>query len=276
MKIIRSFLAAAITLSLVAGFGGVQMKKSVFVEAKEKKIKIKAASDFTLKLPSNWKNGYVMKKSKKIKHGSYVAFYSKKCHRQTKAGWLFTIMRYKDDSYTDMPSYELVGKWNGYSYVALFPTDVQTDGAAKSAKKQYNKLNVGALKAAASIQPIKKKMKKGTYHVDDFSLMIPKSWKKNYTVERSKTKKKKDSYVAFYSKKCHKQTKAGWLFSIGRYTDESYTDLPAYELVGKWKGVNYVAIFPTDVQSEGATKAAVKQYQKLSKSAEKVARSIMP
>ena len=36
MKIIRSFLAAAITLSLVAGFGGVQMKKSVFVEAKEK------------------------------------------------------------------------------------------------------------------------------------------------------------------------------------------------------------------------------------------------
>lgn len=275
MKIMRSLLAVVITLSLLTGFGGVQMKKTVFVEAKDKKIKVKAASDFTLKLPANWKNNYVMKKSKKIKHGSCVSFYSKKCYRQTKEGWLFTIMRYKDDSYTDMPSYELVGKWNGYSYVALFPTDVQTEGAAKAAKKQYIKLNLGSLEAAASIRPVKKKKGKSVYCAGDFSLKIPKSWKKNYIVERSK-KKKNGSYVAFYSKKCHKQTKAGWLFSIGRYTDESYKELPSYELAGKWNGVNYVAVFPTDVQFEGASKAAAQQYQKLSKSVEKVARSIMP
>lgn len=108
MKIMRSLLAVVITLSLLAGFGGVQMKKTVFVEAKNKKIKVKAASDFTLKLPANWKNNYVMKKSKKIKHGSYVA---------------------------------------------VFPTDVQFEGAAKSAARQYQKLSKSVEKVARSIMP---------------------------------------------------------------------------------------------------------------------------
>lgn len=275
MRIIRSVLAAVITLSLVAGCGSIQTKKTVSA-ATDKKIKVKAASDFTLKLPASWKNNYVLKRSKNKKHGSYVAFSSKKCYKQTKDGWLFTIMRYKDDSYTDMPSYELVGKWNGYHYVALFPTDVQTEGATKTAKKQYSKLNAGSAKAAASIQPVKKTRKgKGVYRVSDFSLKLPNSWKNSYIVKKE-GKKKKDSCVAFYAKKCHKQTKLGWLFSIARYKDESYQELPSYELVGKWNGFNYVAVYPTDVQFERTTKAAAKQYQKLSKSVEKVARSIAP
>lgn len=276
MRIIRSVLAAVITLSLVAGCGSIQTKKTVSAATADKQIKIKIDSDFTLKLPASWKNNYVLKKSKKKKNGSYVAFSSKKCYQETKDGWLFSIMRYKDDSYTDMPSYELVGKWNGYYYVALFPTDVQTEGATKAAKKQYSKLNANSTKVAASIQPIKKKRKgKSVYRVSDFSLKLPNSWKNNYIVKKT-GKKRKNSYVAFYAKKCYKKNKLGWLFSIARYKDESYQELPAYELVGKWNGFNYVAVYPTDVQFEGTSKAATKQYQKLSKSVEKVARSIAP
>lgn len=275
MRIIRSFLAAVITLSLVAGYNNVQTEKTVSA-ATDKKITVKAASDFKLKLPANWKDNYVLKSSKDKKHGSYVAFFSKKCYNQTKEGWLFTIMRYKDDSYTDMPSYELVGKWNGYNYVALFPTDVQTEGVTQAAKKQYKKLNAGSAKAAASIKPVKKVKKgKGVFRVSDFSLKLPNNWKNKYIVKKSK-KKKHGSYVTFYAKKCYQQKKGGYLFSIVRYKDDSYQEMPSYELVGKWNGYNYVALYPTDVQYEGATKAAQKQYNKLNKSVEKVARSIQP
>ena len=65
-------------------------------------------------------------------------------------------------------------------------------------------------------------------------------------------------------------------FSITRYKDESYTELPSYELVGIWNGYHYVAVYPTDVQSLGAGKATEKQYSKLNKSTEKVAKSIRP
>jgi len=170
MRKIRSILAVVITLSLMAGYSSIQMKKTASA-AGDKKITVKA-TDFTLKLPANWKNNYVQKNSRNKKHGSYVAFYAKKCYNQTKAGWLFTIMRYKDDSYTDMPSYELAGKWNGYYYVVLFPTDVQTEGATKAAKKQYRKLTAGLEKAVASIRPVKK-TGKGSYRVSDFSLELP-------------------------------------------------------------------------------------------------------
>lgn len=111
------------------------------------------------------------------------------------------------------------------------------------------------------------------YRTSAFSLKLPENWKHNYTVEKS-AKNSKDFYVSFYAKDCHKQTKAGWLFSIETYEDETYQELPAFELVGKWNGISYVAVFPTDVQSEGASKKAEKQYQKLSRSVEKVARSI--
>lgn len=275
-QIIHSVLAAVIILSFAAGFGSFQMDKTAFAAETDKKIKVKAASDFTLELPADWKNCYVQKSSKNKKHGSYVAFYSKKCYKQGKQGWLFTIMRYKDDSYEDMPSYELVGKWNGYYYVALFPTDIQTEGVTKAAKKQYNKLNESSLKAAGSVQPAKKiKKGKGIHRFSDFALKLPDNWKNKYIVKKSR-KKKEFSYVAFYAKKCYKKNKTGFLFSIARYKDTSFFELPSYEVVGKWNGFYYVAEFPTDVQFENTSKSATKQYQKLNKSVEKVVRTIRP
>lgn len=272
MKQIRFVLAAILTLSLVAGFGGFPIKQTVSAAAK-KTITVKPADDFTIKLPAVWKNNYVIKSSKKKKHNSYVAFYAKKCYQEIKDGYLFSIQRSKDDSYMDLPMYELVGRWNGLNYVAVFPTDVTTMGASKAAGKQYSKLNAGAYDAAFTVQPTKNRGK-GVYRTKDFSLKLPASWKGNYTVKKG-GKSKKDSYVAFYAKKCYNETKLGWLFSIVEFTDESYKELPAYELVGKWNGINYVAEFPTDVQFEGVTKEAAKQYQSLNKSVKKVARSIM-
>ena len=153
MKVFRSLLIIMLTLTLMAGQDGIRKNNTVLAAATTKTITIKAASDFTLKVPKSWKGNYVMKSSKGKKQGSYVAFYSKKCYSQTKEGWLFTIMRYKDNSYEEMPSYELVGKWNGFYYVALYPTDVQSEGATKDAKKQYSKLNKSVEKVAKSIQP---------------------------------------------------------------------------------------------------------------------------
>ncbi len=272
MQRIRLFLAAVLTLSLVvAGFGGFQKGETVSAATK-KKITVKAASDFTLKFPAGWGKKYVKKSSKGKKQGSYVAFYEKKCYNQTKEGWLFSIMRYKDDSYTDLPMYELVGKWNGMNYVVVFPTDVQTTGATKAAKKQYRKLNAASYDSAFTIMPVKRRGK-NLYRTKDFSLKLPASWKGNYTVEKL-GKNKRDSFVSFYAKRCHEETGEGFLFSITKYKDDAYKELPAYELVGKWNGFSYVAEFPTDVQFAGATQEAAKQYQSFSKSVEKVVRSI--
>ncbi len=94
----------------------------------------------------------MIKRNKNKKHGSYVAFSSKKCHMETGKGWIFSIMRYKDDTYMELPQYELIGKWNGISYVAVFPTDIQFAGATKEAVKQYQQLNKSVKKTAKSIQ----------------------------------------------------------------------------------------------------------------------------
>lgn len=269
------FTAIILIISLITGYCGISSK--TVLAATDTSFIIQAAPDFSLELPASWKDNYVLKSSKKIKHNSYVAFYSKRCYKQTKNGWLFTIMRYKDESYTDMPSYELAGKWNGYNYVALFPTDVQTEGATETAKKQYIKLNKDAGMAAASIMPVKKAKKgKNLFKASDFSLKLTDSWKDNYIVKKYEDKDNDYSYVAFYSRKCHKQTGEGWLFSIARYKDTSYQELPSYELAGKWDGIYYVAVFPTDVQSEGATKPAVQQYQELDGQVAKVVNTIAP
>lgn len=269
-KIEAVLLAVATALSLAAGNGYVSMESTVAVAA-EKKITVKAASDFTLEFPADWKKQYVKKASRDKKHGSYVAFYSKKCYEETKEGWLFSIARYEYDSYTDMPDYELVGRWNGYNYVALFPTDVQIIGASKTAQKQYSRIAARSQEAAASIQPVKKeRKKKPIYQAPDFWLKLPTGWKDSYIVED-------EGYcVAFYAKKCYEEAEAGWLFSIMRFEDDSYQEIPAWRLVGKWNRINYVVSIPRAALEENVSKAAAKQYRKLARSVEKTAYTIQP
>lgn len=265
-------IAAALTIS---GCTVPQAAHLVSANAAAKKITVKPDTDFILKVPASWKGNYTVKKSKSKKHGSYVSFSAKKCRKEGGDGGLFSILRYKDDSYADeLPEYELVGRWGGMNYVAAFPTEKQTYGVSKAAKAQYNKLVGGAYKAAFSIRPAKKRAAgEGVYRTSDFSLKLPASWKDNYTVLPEANKD--GSFVSFYAKKCHAETGGGFLFSITGFKDDSYLELPDYELVGKWNSVSYVAIFPTDVQFEGASEEAVKQYQMLEKTARKAARSIL-
>ncbi len=269
-KIVTVLLAAAAALALAAGNGCIPMK-STEAAASDKKITVKAASDFTLKFPADWKNQYVKKASRDKKHGSYVAFYSKKCYKETKEGWLFSIMRFEDDSYMDMPDYELAGRWNGYSYVALFPTDVQVMGASKAAQKQYARIVAGSRGAAASIQPVKKEREgKSIYETSDFWLKLPAGWEGSYITEED------DSCVAFYAKKCYEEDKKGWLFSVMRFEDDSYQEMPAWKLAGRWNGMNYVVSIPKSIPLEGVSEDAVKQYRKLARSAEKAFYTIQP
>lgn len=151
MRIIRSFLVTILVLSLIVGCGSIPTKKTV--SAASASFIIHIYPDFTLKLPRSWDGNYIEKFSKGKKPGSYVTFYSKKCYKQKKEGWLFTIMRYKDNSYKDVAAYELIGEWKGIKYVALYPTDVQTEGVTKAARKQYQKLAKTIEKVVKSIQP---------------------------------------------------------------------------------------------------------------------------
>lgn len=263
-------LAVAVVLSLAAENGCISMKNTAVVAA-DKKITVKAASDFTLEFPANWKNQYVKKASKDKKHGSYVAFYSKKCYKETKEGWLFSIVRYEDDSYMDMPDYELVGRWNGYNYVALFPTDVQIIGASKTAQKQYSRIAARSREAAVSIQPVKK-ARKGDhiYQASDFWLKLPASWEDSYIAEDE------DYCVAFYAKKCYEEAETGWMFSIMRFEDDSYQEIPAWRLIGKWNGINYVVSIPRVSSEADVSEDAAKQYRKLARSVEEVSYAIQP
>lgn len=149
MKHIRPFLAAVLTLSLMAGFGRFLMKQTASAATK-KAITVKE-DDFTLKLPASWKENYTVEKSGKDDKNSFVSFYAKECHGETGEGFLFSISKYKDKSYKELPAYEVVGKWNGVSYVAEFPTDVQFAGASAKAVKQYQKLNKSVEKVVRSI-----------------------------------------------------------------------------------------------------------------------------
>lgn len=276
LKKIISVLSFTITIILVilAGCSVLPTENPVPATAKEKRITLKPDPDFIITIPANWKNKYIIKKSKNKKHQSYVSFSAKKYYKETGDGWLFSIHRYKDDSYTDLPEYELAGKWGNFNYIAVFPTDIQTFGASKAAKKQYLRMAGDTISAAFSICPAKKR-EEGTniYRASGFSLDLPATWKHNYMVQTG-GKTESGSYVAFYAKKCYEEMGEGFLFAIGRYTDDSYQELPYYKLAGKWNGISYVAIFPTDVQFAGATQEAVKQYQTLNKSVEKVALSI--
>lgn len=105
--------------------------------------------------------------------------------------------------------------------------------------------------------------KENVYDAGKFTLELPEEWEDHCTIE-------KDEYdgmewVAFYQKECHRQIEGiGWLFSIAGYPDDSYKEQPSYEVIDTAGDLTYVAVFPTDVQFEGASKSAVKQYQKMS------------
>ena len=114
----------------------------------------------------------------------------------------------------------------------------------------------------------------GIFNAGDYVLRFPANWLENYEIEV--VDDEDIAYAAFYAKGCHQETDAGWLFSIGKYKDNSYEDLPAYEVVAENNEVTYVAVYPTDVQTEGASEAAREKYYELMQTVEEVINSFQP
>lgn len=112
------------------------------------------------------------------------------------------------------------------------------------------------------------------FSTDDFTLILPENWDGKYVAEELEDEECATSYIAFYEKECNKEIEAGWLFTIGRFPDKSYEEQPSYEVIGQWNDIIYVALFPTDVQCDGVSEKAQKQYFELAESVEDVVTSI--
>lgn len=125
------------------------------------------------------------------------------------------------------------------------PSAVETDGAPKFQARNY---------LASSSQVAG----------NGWILTLPKEWMDTVYVELGK-----DS-ASFYENGCHSEMGGGWLFSLETYTDDSYLDLPDYELLSMDDKVSYVAIYPTDVQYEGASDKNAQRYSAFSSQVEGV------
>lgn len=111
------------------------------------------------------------------------------------------------------------------------------------------------------------------FRADEYMLQLPEQWIGNYTVDSFEDEEAGLSIVAFYAADCHEETGEGWLFSLARYESMDYQDLPAYQVLGTQDGVAYVAIYPTDVQTEGASDTAKAQYVEVLQGVEEVINS---
>lgn len=77
---------------------------------------------FELTLPGSWKGAFAVREE-----SGYVSFYELQNNLHSAQGRLFTIRAIETDSYSDgmFPDYTLIGEYDGYTVVALHPTDVQ-------------------------------------------------------------------------------------------------------------------------------------------------------
>lgn len=110
-------------------------------------------------------------------------------------------------------------------------------------------------------------VKSGKLQETDWTLTIPSNWNKQLYVTHST-----DS-VSFYEKGCYDAMGGGWLFSIQAYKDNSYQQLPDYELLSIDHNATYVVVYPTDVQFEGAGQKSAQRYSAFSGQIENVLKS---
>ena len=100
-----------------------------------------------------------------------------------------------------------------------------------------------------------------------WTLALPEEWIDKVYVELDQ------DAASFYENGCYSEMGGGWLFSLETYTDESYVDLPDYELLSIDGNVSYVAIYPTDVQFEGASDTNAQRYSAFNSQVEEVLRT---
>ena len=79
--------------------------------------------------------------------GSGFGVASKKCYDESKGGmgYLCWFAAYYDDSYEEVPSYEIIKTSGGQTFTREDPTDVQTEGLSDAAKAEYSELLTSSL-----------------------------------------------------------------------------------------------------------------------------------
>ena len=106
--------------------------------------------------------------------------------------------------------------------------------------------------------------KSGNLQGKGWTLTIPSNWSKQIYVTSTANS------VSFYEKGCYDAMGGGWLFSIQSYKNNSYQQLPDYELLSIDRNITYVVVYPTDVQFEGADQKSAQRYSAFSGQIEKV------
>lgn len=91
--------------------------------------------EFKVTLPGSWTGKYG------ITQGTdYYTFYHQASKAKGYNGALFTISRYTDTSYQNLPNYQVLGTGNGAAFVLELPTDVQYPTDDETVKQEYQKL----------------------------------------------------------------------------------------------------------------------------------------
>ena len=106
--------------------------------------------------------------------------------------------------------------------------------------------------------------KAGTFQGKGWMLTIPANWDKQIYVTSTANS------VTFYEKGCYDTMGGGRLFSIQSYQDNTYQQLPDYELLSIDRNTSYVVVYPTDVQFAGADQKSAQRYSAFSGQIEKV------
>lgn len=83
-------------------------------------------------IPDDWRGHYAAEET-----GDSVIFYNTDNRDAGFGGTLVTVARYTDDSYKSLPSYSVIYNGKAYTYVAIFPTDVQYNGDDTALKHRY-------------------------------------------------------------------------------------------------------------------------------------------
>lgn len=91
--------------------------------------------EFKVTLPGSWTGKYG------ITQGTdYYTFYHQASKAKGYNGALFTISRYTDTSYQNLPNYQVLGTGNNAAFVLELPTDVQYPTDDETVKQEYQKL----------------------------------------------------------------------------------------------------------------------------------------
>ncbi len=103
--------------------------------------------EFTLKLPGSWKGKYGITQGT----NSYT-FYQMASKSASYGGTLFTIAKYTDTSYKNLPNYELLGTGGGAAFVCYLPSDVQYDAANTAAAQEYKTMAADVAQIRSSVK----------------------------------------------------------------------------------------------------------------------------